>query len=218
MRSIFLSYAKEDKSRVDEIYILLKKAGLNPWMDDPPSPYASEGIPPGQDWDQFIRHKLRHAAVTPAFLSARSSAKQGYIQKEYRLALNTLMEKPPDKIYLIPVLLESITIPDIRVDTISLNQLQWYKLYERGIDDLIAHLTDLTRTDDPEQPKQPPSPEIIALKNQVRYLSWLRDDIVHINEQRIIKLEEELNRWKALYDEQISSDAIYDKFNRMDRF
>jgi hypothetical protein len=44
---IFLSYAREDKERVDQVYMKLKQAGLDPWMDSPPAPYKNEGIPPG---------------------------------------------------------------------------------------------------------------------------------------------------------------------------
>lgn len=140
MSTIFLSYAKEDKAKIEDIYKFLKEAGFSPWMDDPPVPYGSEGIPPGQDWDQFIRAKLKEARVTLAFFSSRSIAKQGYIQREYRLALNVMTEKPSGEVYLIPVLLEDCTPPDIKVDSVSLHQLNWYKLYEKELNCLSDSL------------------------------------------------------------------------------
>jgi len=50
---VFLSYARDDKIQVDDVYLQLKAAGLNPWMDKPPEPYHLEGIPLGAEWEPY---------------------------------------------------------------------------------------------------------------------------------------------------------------------
>jgi len=80
--AIFLSYAKEDQRRVQNIYRHLRQAGLNPWMDHPPHPWSRDGLIPGQEWDTEIRRKLNEAALVLLFLSRISLAKRGYVQRE----------------------------------------------------------------------------------------------------------------------------------------
>jgi hypothetical protein len=130
---IFLSYAKEDIRRVRNVYRRLRQAGLSPWMDQPPNPWGQDGILPGENWDEVIRDKITSARIVLLFLSKTSIAKRGYVQREFRLALNLAMEAPPNSISVIPVIVEPCEPPSIKVDTISLNQLQWYRLWEAGL-------------------------------------------------------------------------------------
>jgi len=138
--AIFLSYAREDRRPVQNIYRRLRDAGLEPWMDQPPRPWQLEGIRPGEDWDAAIRTRLSQARIVLACLSRRAISKSGYIQRELRLALNFAMERPPNTVSLIPVLLEPCEPPDLKVETISLRQLQWYRLYESGLAALVEYL------------------------------------------------------------------------------
>jgi hypothetical protein len=193
MGYIFLSYAKEDKPVVDGIYLKMKEAGLTPWMDKPPAPYSFEGIRPGEVWDIALREKLSGAAIVLSFLSRASINKEGYVHKEYRLALSRAMEKPEDAVYLVPVLLEQCEPPDYRVDSMSLRQFQWYPLYEHGEGLLIKYLGELTSspqgseaptsTEDNPEPRKPrrptdeglqdlnsPNPLIAALQNRIQVL------------------------------------------------
>lgn len=145
---IFLSYAKEDTHLVQELYRELRYANLYPWMDKPPKPWTLDGVGPGEDWDAVIRQRLREADVVLAFLSRTSVAKRGYVQREYRLALEIAAEQPAGLIFIIPVLLEECDPPDLRVGSVGLLQFQWFKLYEGGIAQLITYLTEiLTRID-----------------------------------------------------------------------
>jgi hypothetical protein len=128
---IFLCHAREDKSRVQEIYLQMRSAGLSPWMDKPPPPYDLDGIHAGEDWDSRIRKEIRECAYFVAFLSPNSVSKQGYVQREFRLALSMAAEMPTGQVFVIPVLLEPCEPPEITVDTVSLSKLQWIEL-ERG--------------------------------------------------------------------------------------
>ncbi len=148
MNTIFISYAKEDKWYVDDVYTALKAAGLSPWMDKPPSPYERDGIPPGAAWDDEIRKQLQAARVILIFLSGVSIAKKGYVQKEYRLALNEMMGRPHGSVYPIPVLIEPCEVPNVRVDTITLTDFQWFELFNRGIDELVHYLKEVAPATD----------------------------------------------------------------------
>lgn len=137
---VFLSYASEDRRRIQQLYRRLRQSGLSCWMDKPPRPWQQEGISPGEDWDSVIRRRLSDARVILAILSHSSVTKRGYIQKEFRLALQVAAEYPPNAIAVIPVLIEECQPPELKVDTISFQKLQWYELFKYGVQDLIQIL------------------------------------------------------------------------------
>ena len=101
---VFLCHASEDKELVLEIYEKLKVDGFLPWID-------KEDILPGQFWKEEIPRAIRSATCMIVFLSSASVSKRGYIQKEFRLALETLDEIPEEQIFLIPVRIDSCKIP-----------------------------------------------------------------------------------------------------------
>jgi len=137
---LFLCYAREDKKHIDEIYLEMKAAGLNPWMDHPPAPYDSDGIPLGVPWDLAIRTNIRRAAYCITFLSTKSVSKKGYVQEEYRVALEALSEMPPGQVFVVPALLEECQLPDWRIGALGFDQLQWINLTADGTQALIRFL------------------------------------------------------------------------------
>lgn len=147
---IFLCYAQEDKRQVENVFARLKEVKLNPWMDKPPKPYSRMGIKPGQKWDTVIRSTIKGADYFLAFFSKTSIAKQGYVQKEYRMALDMMNEIPHGKIFSIPVKLEECDIDDITVGTESFREQQWYDLFRDGVDDLIEFMIEDFYQDDPD--------------------------------------------------------------------
>ena len=137
---IFLCYASEDKAFVDESYIRMKDAGLNPWMDKPPAPYQDQGIPPGALWDSEIKKQIRVSAYFLAFLSRTSIEKRGYVQREYRIALDQMSEMPAGQVFLVPVRIEDCEVPDIAVGSISFRDVQWIDAHQGGLLNLINFL------------------------------------------------------------------------------
>jgi hypothetical protein len=125
-------------------------------MDKPPKPWTLDGVGPGEEWEGVIRQRLREADVVLAFLSRKSIAKRGYVQREYRLALEIAAEQPAGLIFVIPVLLEDCDPPDLRVGSIALLQYQWFKLHEAGVPLLINYLTEILTRADTSVPR--PSP------------------------------------------------------------
>lgn len=104
-RRIFLCHASEDKPKVVEVYRFLKQQGFDPWLDQ-------EDLLPGQRWDQEIPKAIRASDFILIFFSQNSVLKRGYVQKEFKLALEVLDEIPEEQIFVIPVRLDDSAIPE----------------------------------------------------------------------------------------------------------
>jgi TIR domain len=174
MEPIFLCYAREDKPKVDEIYRRLRAVGLDPWMDIPPQGYELSGVLPGEDWEAIIRRRLRSAPVVLAFLSPVSVSKKGYVQREVKLALDLMAERPANEIWLVPVLLERCDIPDLAVGPVRLTQFQCFHLYESSIDVLIDFLQMLFGHG---RSAQAHDRQVTNFQTLVKNLKWLREKI-----------------------------------------
>jgi hypothetical protein len=125
---IFLSYSSGDRTRVEEIYKYLVKLGADVWYDQ-------EKLLPGQDWNYEIHKGLDAADVILLCLSKKSVSKEGYVQKEMRLALDMALEMPDGRIFLIPARLEECDLP------YKLKSYQWVDLFaDNGMDRLIKSL------------------------------------------------------------------------------
>ena len=116
---IFLSYAREDEEKVEELYQKLSDAGFKPWMD-------KKDILPGEQWKSRIPQAIRRSDFFLVCLSANSVSKRGWVQREMKQALDLWQEKLEDDIYLIPVRLEDCEAPE------GLREFQWVNLFEEG--------------------------------------------------------------------------------------
>ncbi|MFM6788790.1 MAG: TIR domain-containing protein, partial [Microcystis panniformis] len=145
---IFLAHASEDKPAVLALYNRLKQAGYKPWLDD-------EDLIPGQIWRDEIPKAIKASQIFLACLSAKS-AKQGYIQRELRIALDTLGQMLLGTIFFIPMRLEECEIPDLRLAEVGLNlrDLHWLDYWEEdGFEQLERAITYQFKLE-PEEPKQ----------------------------------------------------------------
>ena len=131
---IFLGHASEDKPKVRELYHQLEAEGFSPWLD-------VEDLIPGQNWRIAIPKAIKSAGIFLACLSKNSTSKRGYVQREFRAALSTYAELPPESIYLIPVRLDDCAVPDLQLPELELNlrDLHWVDLFEpAGFERLTA--------------------------------------------------------------------------------
>ncbi|MBS1786342.1 MAG: SUMF1/EgtB/PvdO family nonheme iron enzyme [Acidobacteria bacterium] len=147
---IFISYAREDQPRVQELYDLLVDAGYYPWLD-------REHIHPGQRWEPIIKSALKKSHFVLVCLSATSINKRGFLQKEIKQALEQAQEKLEDDVWLIPARLDDCDVPD------ALAQIQWVDLFDDdGFRLLLAAMEyQLKKENIPPpsaQPKQKPKP------------------------------------------------------------
>ncbi len=126
---VFLCHAHGDKDRVRELYLRLKKDGVDAWLD-------KEKLLPGQDWELEIRKAVREADVVVVCLSKQFN-QAGFRQKEVRLALDTAMEKPEGEIFIIPARLEECDNLE------SLRKWHWVDLFEEGGYDKLAQALSL---------------------------------------------------------------------------
>jgi hypothetical protein len=125
---VFICHSSGDKQVVRTLYNRLKSDGFTPWLDQ-------ENILPGQEWDSEIRQAVRTSDVVVVCLSESSITKEGYVQKEIKLALDVAEEKPEGAIFLIPARLEDCQVPRRLVGW------QWVNLFEgHGYERLVAAL------------------------------------------------------------------------------
>jgi len=101
---IFISYAREDTERASRIYSLLSR-------NDRPIFYDKESILPGMDWRLEIEEKLNACSLILFLCTANSIAKEGFVQKEIRLALDRAECMPDGRIFIIPIRFDKVTIP-----------------------------------------------------------------------------------------------------------
>jgi sulfatase-modifying factor enzyme 1/TIR domain-containing protein len=158
---IFLAHAREDNAQVRKLHANLKARGLDPWLD-------KVDLIPGQNWEIEIPKAIRQAGIFLACLSSRSVGKDGYIQKELRLALSTISERRPGSIYLIPVRLDDCELPDLQDPDLGLRlrAIHWVDLWEEdGFDRLVKAIehafgvTSHPQASQKEAPRPIPPPE-----------------------------------------------------------
>ena len=116
MARIFLCHANEDKPQVEALYNRLRDFGFEPWMD-------KKDLIPGQNWEREIPRALKSAALVLICLS-QNIGRRGYVQREFKLAVDALQEIPEEMIHTIPVRFEPCNVPE------QFAALHWCDLFE----------------------------------------------------------------------------------------
>jgi hypothetical protein len=122
---IFLAHASEDEEQVRKLYHTLKKRGLRPWLD-------KENLLGGQNWQIEIPKAIKECEYIINCLSKKSIHKKGYVQKEFRMALDQYAKMPAGSIYLIPLKLDDCEVPDIQFPElgVKLRDIQWIEYWK----------------------------------------------------------------------------------------
>jgi uncharacterized membrane protein YhaH (DUF805 family) len=94
MADVFLSYAREDRSRAEQIARALSAMGLECFWDTE--------IPPGQTWSDYIERKLDQSRVVVVLWSQHSTKSQ-WVREEARMGR--------DKAKLIPAIIDGSSSP-----------------------------------------------------------------------------------------------------------
>ena len=124
----FLCHTSSDKDSVQKLYRSLVDDGIDAWLDQ-------EKLVPGQNWQKEIQRAVRNSDVVIVCLSAKSITKEGFVQKEIRIALDFAKEKPDGTIFIIPARLEDCAVPE------SMNKFQWVDLFsDNGYERLMNAL------------------------------------------------------------------------------
>ncbi len=115
---VFLCHASEDKEVARLLHKRLSQDGFAPWLDE-------EDLLPGQKWRDEIPKVVRKSDVVVVCLS-RHTEKEGYLQKEIKVALEVADEKPEGVIFVVPLRIEECQIPD------SLGEWHWVNYFEEN--------------------------------------------------------------------------------------
>ncbi len=120
-RSVFISYASEDRAAARALRDALTAAGLDVWYDE------SE-LGGGDAWDQKIRRQIRECDYFMPVISANSNRrKEGYFRREWRLATERTLDMADDVLFLLPVTIDETIEPTARVPEKFLT-VQWLRL------------------------------------------------------------------------------------------
>jgi hypothetical protein len=134
---VFISYAREDKSWAERLYMDLRKQHINAWLD-------VKCLKAGANWKLAIPKAIREARYFLLLLSRHSVTKRGYVQREIREGLEVLKEFPRGEIFMIPVKLDA-TDP---VDP-ELHDLNWVPIfpdYHDGLARILSVLSTLQKS------------------------------------------------------------------------
>ena len=104
MKTIFVSYAKEDRDTALSIYNLLEEHGFSPWID-------CVNMLPG-DWEDQIDEVIQNCSIFIACLSTNSVPRRGYFQAELKKALKILEMLPEGQAFIIPIRLDICRVPN----------------------------------------------------------------------------------------------------------
>lgn len=116
MIKIFLSYAREDKDKVEKIYTKFLQYNFDPWMD-------IKNILPGENWQNSVENAIKNSDFFILCLS-NNSIKRGMIQKEIQIAFDIWSGMFENDIYFIPIRLEKCKIPE------KISKFQYIDLFD----------------------------------------------------------------------------------------
>lgn len=134
---VFISYAREDQTWAERLYMDLRKQEVNAWLD-------IRTLKAGANWKLEIRKAIRASRHFILLLSKHSLNKRGFVQREIREGIGVLSEFPKDQIFLIPVRLDS----SVPVDE-ELLDLTWVDLmpnYHEGFSRILSALDSRGRS------------------------------------------------------------------------
>ena len=115
----FLCHSHSDREAVHALWLRLKRAGVNAWLD-------KENLQPGQNWEREIRKAIITSDMVIACLSRGFNKQKGFRHEELRIALEKAGLIPDGEVFIIPVRLEECDMPK------SLRHLHRVDLFETG--------------------------------------------------------------------------------------
>jgi hypothetical protein len=131
-RSVFLSYAREDRETARRIYHDLKDRGIDVWFDE-------EDLLPGERWETVIKKEIRESNFYLILISSSSMTKRGFVQKEQRIAWDVMDEYPDSKSFIIPVQIDECEITAERFQGLHIEKL--FPSYDDGLKKIIKAIT-----------------------------------------------------------------------------
>ncbi len=143
MAHVFISYVRENRDVIDDLAKQLANRGVVVWLD-------RNNIDPGARWRDAIKRAIQSGSFFMACFSKEYHERdRSYMNEELTFAIDELRERPSDKTWFIPVLINEARIPSRRISAVEdLSDLQATKLYEDW-DSGIEQILRVLRYDDP---------------------------------------------------------------------
>lgn len=138
----FISYVKEDQSRVDGLCRILDAAGIPYWRD-------RDALTPGVTWKSEIREAIQSGALVflACFSDASEQRDSSYMNEEIGLAVEEFRKHPPRRTWLIPIRFAEVIIPEWDLGAgRTLHDIQRVDLFgERHAQEAAALVTTVLR-------------------------------------------------------------------------
>ena len=129
--TVFISYAREDTRFAEKLYNDLKNAGVRPWRD-------KDSLKAGENWKVVISKAIKNSRYFIPMFSLNSIDKIGYVQAEFKYAIEALERYPESKIYIIPVRLDNCEIPYERLQSITYADL--FPDWDKGLKQIFESM------------------------------------------------------------------------------
>jgi hypothetical protein len=144
MPHVFISYVREDSLAVRRLADDLKAAGVEVWLD-------RERLLPGVRWEAAIRQAIRQGSFFIACFSAHYAAREkSYMNEELVIAIDELRQRPSNRTWFLPVLLDPDTLPQRAIGGGEyLENLQFVTLHD-GWDEGVKRLLAAISTSPPD--------------------------------------------------------------------
>jgi len=130
--TVFIAYVQEDAKMADRLFDDFAAHGFDPWLD-------RRKLLPGQNWPRSIEEAINTSDFFTACFSHRSVTKRGAFHAEIRYALDCARLVPLDSIFVIPVRLDTCSVP-ARIQR-ELQYIDLFPDWERGFRRIVSMLT-----------------------------------------------------------------------------
>lgn len=123
---VFVSYVREDASRVDDLEGDLEAAGLPVWRD-------VKRLWPGDRWKRELRKAIQQGALAfvPCFSAATVARSRSVMFEELTWAAEEYRIRNPDHPWIFPVFFDNVEPPTVELGAgATLGDLQWTLLFE----------------------------------------------------------------------------------------
>jgi hypothetical protein len=132
---VFISYAREDQSLAERLFLSLKKANFEPWLD-------RKALQGGDDWNEMIEEHLRETDYVLVLQTKALAEKTiGYVNKEIAIACDQALRYRSGLSFLIPLVVDNLP-SDERIKELAPYQYQPLRndSYEEDVDNIIKTL------------------------------------------------------------------------------
>ncbi|MCF0039741.1 ClpXP protease specificity-enhancing factor SspB [Dyadobacter fanqingshengii] len=136
MSNVFISYAREDHWHAQKLYMDLRVADIDCWID-------TKCLLPGMNWDNTIQNVIRNCKYFIFFISEHSNLNKRYLMRELELALEVQATLPVDRVFIIPIRL--VNVAPSKSELEKYNYIDFFSSYDKGLGRILTVLEDAAK-------------------------------------------------------------------------